>query len=101
MRENIAEAKAVIVRARTPSGNGPSTRRLEARAEKAEKTGRKPGGRPPEPPVPGRPCTPARARPKAYNARRAAALLVTNDEPALEALRRPSFGDFSTCRSRR
>ena len=27
--------------------------KLEARAEKAEKTGRKPGGRPPEPPVAG------------------------------------------------
>ena len=98
----IAEAKAVI----------------EARAEKAEKTGRKPGGRPPEPPVAGPGpkdqvnLTDADSRimavagggfEQAYNAQALVAadslLVVTNDvvqapndkrqiEPALEALAR-------------
>ena len=98
----IAEAKAVI----------------EARAEKAKKTGRKPGGRPPEPPVAGPGpkdqvnLTDADSRimpvagggfEQAYNAQALVAadslLVVTNDvvqapndkrqiEPALEALAR-------------
>ena len=92
--------------------------KLEARAEKAEKTGRKPGGRPPEPPVAGPGpkdqvnLTDADSRimpvagggfEQAYNAQALVAadslLVVTNDvvqapndkrqiEPALEALAR-------------
>ena len=50
----IAEAKAVIearARERLERERAEYEAKLEARAEKAEKTGRKPGGRPPEPPV--------------------------------------------------
>ena len=52
----IAEAKAVIearARERLELERAEYEAKLEARAEKAEKTGRKPGGRPPEPPVAG------------------------------------------------
>ena len=52
----IAEAKAVIearARERLERERAEYEAKLEARAEKAEKTGRKPGGRPPEPPVAG------------------------------------------------
>ena len=52
----IAEAKAVIearARERLERERAEYEAKLEARAEEAEKTGRKPGGRPPEPPVAG------------------------------------------------
>ena len=117
----IAEAKAVIearARERLERERAESEAKLEARAEKAEKTGRKPGGRPPEPPVAGPGpkdqvnLTDADSRimpvagggfEQAYNAQALVAadslLVVTNDvvqapndkrqiEPALEALAR-------------
>ena len=117
----IAEAKAVIearARERLERERAEYEAKLEARAEKAEKTGRKPGGRPPEPPVAGPgPKDPvnltdadSRIMPvagggfeQAYNAQALVAadslLVVTNDvvqapndkrqiEPALEALAR-------------
>ena len=52
----IAEAKAVIearARERLERERAEYEAKFEARAEKAEKTGRKPGGRPPEPRWPG------------------------------------------------
>ena len=117
----IAEAKAVIearARERLERERAEYEAKLEARAEKAEKTGRKPGGRPPEPPVAGPGpkdqvnLTDADSRimpvagggfEQAYNAQALVAadslLVVTNDvvqapndkrqiEPALEALAR-------------
>ena len=117
----IAEAKAVIearARERLERERAEYEAKLEARAEKAEKTGRKPGGRPPEPPVAGPGpkdqvnLTDADSRimpvagggfEQAYNAQAMVAadslLVVTNDvvqapndkrqiEPALEALAR-------------
>ena len=59
----IAEAKAVIearARERLERERAEYEAKLEARAEKAEKTGRKPGGRPPEPPVAGSARPPSR-----------------------------------------
>ena len=121
----IAEAKAVIearARERLERERAEYEAKLEARAEKAEKTGRKPGGRPPEPPVAGPGpkdqvnLTDADSRimpvagggfEQAYNAQALVAadslLVVTNDvvqapndkrqiEPALEALAPPSRG---------
>ena len=121
----IAEAKAVIearARERLERERAEYEAKLEARAEKAEKTGRKPGGRPPEPPVAGPGpkdqvnLTDADSRimpvagggfEQAYNAQALVAadslLVVTNDvvqapndkrqiEPALEALDPPSRG---------
>ena len=117
----IAEAKAVIearARERLERERAEYEAKLEARAEKAEKTGRKPGGCPPEPPVAGPGpkdqvnLTDADSRimpvagggfEQAYNAQALVAadslLVVTNDvvqapndkrqiEPALEALAR-------------
>lgn len=52
----IAEAKATIearAQARYERERADYEARLEARAAKAERTGRKPGGRPPQPPTPG------------------------------------------------
>ena len=52
----IAEAKAEIearAKARHDHEQGEYEAKIKAREEKAEKTGRKPGGRPPQPPTPG------------------------------------------------
>ncbi len=98
----IAEAKAAIearARERHERERAEYEAKLQARAEKAEKTGRKPGGRPPKPPVAGGGFE------QSYNAQATVAvdslLVVTNDvvqapndkqhiEPALEALERLS-----------
>ncbi len=98
----IAEAKAAIearARERHERERAEYEAKLQARAEKAGKTGRKPGGRPPKPPVAGGGFE------QSYNAQATVAvdslLVVTNDvvqapndkqhiEPALEALERLS-----------
>ena len=54
--QRIAEAKAKIearAKERYTRAQAEHEAKLKARAEKAEKTGRKPGGKPPQPPTPG------------------------------------------------
>ena len=86
----IAEAKAVIearARERLERERAEYEAKLEARAEKAEKTGRKPGGRPPEPPVAG-----ARAEGPGQSDRRGLAHHAGGRRRLRTGLQRPSPG---------